>query len=123
MTKWLTSIFLLLALSGGIFAGVPFKSGEQECSMECCHKALSHESSPEVTAANLCCAVFCIQSGSTSAAVKMPQFTPVVVAVLYLATLKMPLVTVAKRQPQKFASKVLIKDSKPIFILHHALLI
>ena len=123
MTKWLTSLFLLLALSSGIFAGVPLKSGEQECSMDCCHKALNHESSAEITAAKLCCAVFCRQSGSTSSTVKMPQFTPLAVFAIYFATLKKPSVTVAKKHPQKFISKISLQDSHPIFIRHHVLLI
>lgn len=123
MTKWFTTLFLLVALSGGIFAGVPLRSGEPECSMDCCHKAMGHESSAEVAAAGLCCAVFCPQSGSTSASVKIPQFTPLVVVILYLGTLKKPSLTDAQKQLQKFATKISFTDPKPIFIRHRALLI
>ena len=123
MTKWLASLFLLVALSGGIFAGVPLHTDDKKCPMDCCHKALGQGNAAEVSAARLCCAIFCQQSGSTSSTVKMPRFTPLVVVALYLATFKKPSADAAKKHPQKFAAKVLFADSKPIFIRHHALLI
>lgn len=126
MIKWLSSLFLLIALSGGVFAGVLLHVGEQECpmsEMDCCKKALSQGNSAEVSAARLCCTVACEQSGSTTAAVKMPQFTSVVVVALYLSTFQKPSAEATKKHPQKFASKVSFDDSKPIFIRHHTLLI
>ena len=73
MKKWLASLFLLLTLSGSVFAGVPLHFGDGECSMhgmmDCCKAALMANVSPEVAAAKLCCAVDCPTNGATSSKV------------------------------------------------------
>src|SRR5258705_7065186 len=69
----LASLALILVIGGSVFAGIPLHSNEQECSMpemagmDCCKKAAQAERvSPEVSAARLCCALNCSQSGTTS---------------------------------------------------------
>src|SRR6266850_6091264 len=68
----LTSLILVLVVWGGVSAGIPLHSNEQECSipdmagMDCCKKAAQAESlTPEVSTARLCCALNCSQSGTT----------------------------------------------------------
>lgn len=73
MRKRLTSLVLLLVLAGGSLAGVPLHFGEQSCNMsdamgdmDCCKAALMQSETPEVATARLCCALNCVQNGTTS---------------------------------------------------------
>jgi hypothetical protein len=72
MKRRLASLFLLLVLTGGVFAGVPLRFGESECSMggmtdmDCCKAALMQRDTPEVAGAKLCCVLSCAQNGTTS---------------------------------------------------------
>src|SRR5882762_1957272 len=68
----LASLALILVIGGGVFAGMPLHSNEQECSMpemagmDCCKKAAQVQRlTPEVSTARLCCALNCSQSGTT----------------------------------------------------------
>ncbi|HJZ82835.1 MAG TPA: hypothetical protein VKD91_20890 [Pyrinomonadaceae bacterium] len=72
MRKRLTSLALILAIAGGIYAGMPLHSSEQECSMpemegmECCQKAAqANSATAEGLLARLCCAFNCPQTGSS----------------------------------------------------------
>src|SRR5882762_11112113 len=72
MRMRLTSLLLVLLIVGGLSAGIPLHSNEQECSMpdmagmDCCEKAAQSESlTPEVSTARLCCALNCSQTGTT----------------------------------------------------------
>jgi hypothetical protein len=48
MKKRLTSVFLLLALAGGVLAGMPMHSGNMNSRMmSCCKKAKSKERTKE----------------------------------------------------------------------------
>ena len=73
LRKRLTSLIILLVLAGGAFAGVPLHFGEQSCSMgeamgdmDCCKVALMQNETPEADAAQLWCALNCLQNGSTT---------------------------------------------------------
>jgi hypothetical protein len=68
----LASLFLLLVLVGGAFAGVPLSFGESNCSMggmmdkECCKAMLLQQSQTKFTQEEeLLCALNCAQNGST----------------------------------------------------------
>lgn len=72
MKKRLASLFLLLVLFGGAFAGVPLGfGGENRCSMSgmtnmhCCKAMLKQKNSPKVSAAQLLCALACAKNGTT----------------------------------------------------------
>jgi hypothetical protein len=72
MLKKLTNLLLILTVASSVAAGMPLHSNEQECSMpgmagmDCCKKASQAETkAPEVSAARLCCALNCSQTGST----------------------------------------------------------
>ncbi len=71
MRKRLTSLVLLLVLTGSAFAGMPLHSNEDSCSMggamgdmDCCKAALKQSQTPAVAAARLCCAVDCSNDGT-----------------------------------------------------------
>jgi hypothetical protein len=58
---------LILAVAGSVAAGMPMHSrGAESGMMDCCKKALEHNDSPHVAAAQLCCAMNCNEPGSTS---------------------------------------------------------
>ena len=71
MKQRLASLFLLLVLCGGAFAGVPLGFGENQCSMsgmgnmQCCKAMLRRKKRPKASAAQLLCALACAKSGST----------------------------------------------------------
>jgi hypothetical protein len=71
MKKRLASMFLLLVLFGGAFAGVPLGFGENPCSMSgmvnmpCCKAMLRQKNKPKVSTAQLLCALACAKSGTT----------------------------------------------------------
>jgi len=72
MRTRLTSLVLLLIVAGSAFAGTPLHSNEQSCSMggamggmDCCKAALSHNHTPQVASARLCCSLNCSQNGTT----------------------------------------------------------
>ena len=81
MKTRLASLFLVLMLAGSTLAGVPIHFGEVECGMDgimdmdCCEAALKQESTPEVAKAKLCCALICVQNGTTSP-LKSTRVTP-----------------------------------------------
>jgi hypothetical protein len=76
MKKWLTSVFLLLALASGVLAGTPLHSGKMSSEMmDCCDKAKSLEQSPQAEMARLCCALNCSDSSPVSSSTS-PNFSP-----------------------------------------------
>ena len=79
MKKWLTSLFLLLALAGGASAGMPVHS-EKMGMMKCCDKARSEDKSAEASIARLCCALNCPDSAPTSSSFS-GNFSPSSVAI------------------------------------------
>ena len=71
MRTRLTSLMLLLALAGSVFAGMPLHSNEQSCpmggemgDMDCCKVALMQNQTPQVATARLCCELNCSQDGT-----------------------------------------------------------
>ena len=72
MKPRLASLFLLLVLFGGAFAGMPMSFGESQCSMggmmdmECCKAMLLQQSRTKFTREEeLLCALNCAQNGTT----------------------------------------------------------
>lgn len=71
MKTRLTSLVLVLMLSGSAFAGIPWQFGEHSCNMghsmgdmECCKAALMQGQTPQASLARLCCAVNCSKEGT-----------------------------------------------------------
>lgn len=72
MKQRLASLFLLLVLFGGAFAGVPLNFGESQCSMngmmdmDCCNARLLQKQTAKLTSEEeLLCALECAQNGTT----------------------------------------------------------
>src|SRR2546426_10699957 len=72
MRTRLTSLALLLIVTGSAFAGTPLHSNEQSCSMggamgemDCCKAALMKAQTAESASARLCCALNCSKDGSS----------------------------------------------------------
>ena len=70
----LTSLILVLMLSGSAFAGVPVQFAEQSCSMDhamgdmdCCKAALMPSKDAQTVTARLCCALSCSKEGTAPA--------------------------------------------------------
>ena len=77
----LTSLVLVLLLSGSAFAGVPVQIREQSCSMDhamgdmdCCKVALMPNANAQAATARLCCALNCSTEGTAPA--KDVRFAP-----------------------------------------------
>ncbi len=64
MTRWIKSFLFLLAISGGILAGMPLHAANSQM-MECCDKAKSSAKTSEARMARLCCAINCSDSTPT----------------------------------------------------------
>ncbi|HSE20398.1 MAG TPA: hypothetical protein VLB68_02040 [Pyrinomonadaceae bacterium] len=71
MRKRLTSLLLVLMLSGSAFGGVPVRFGEQSCGMDhamgdmdCCEAALMPGKDAHTATARLCCALICSKEGT-----------------------------------------------------------
>jgi hypothetical protein len=132
MTKWLTSLVLLLAIAGSTLAGMPLHSGEQECSMsgmsgmsggmDCCAVAHMQSDTPEVSAARLCCAVNCPQSGTTAPGGSLQRISSVVIIAPHPATIQPPPPLPASK-PGYHPAQDYLPNSQPTYIRHLALLI
>jgi len=86
MKQRLASLFLLLVLFGGAFAGVPLYFGESHCSMggmmdmECCKAMLLEQGRTKFTQEQeLLCALNCAQSGTTLPAGVVRVTAPILV--------------------------------------------
>jgi hypothetical protein len=67
MKKWLTSVFLVLALANGVLAGTSLFTSNSErgmSAMECCKK--KKMSANNVSASQLCCAINCNNPAPTA---------------------------------------------------------
>lgn len=71
MKQRLASLFLLLVLCGGAFAGVPLGFSDSHCgmggemNMSCCKTALLQKLRAKISEEELLCAIECAQSGTT----------------------------------------------------------
>jgi hypothetical protein len=129
MAKWLTSLALIVALAGGVLAGMPLHSEGQECAMsgmdghmDCCAKARKRAATPEVTAARLCCAFNCPSSGTTPPSGSIQRVSPLSVIAEHPATVQSSLIIPILRPPLD-AAHAHLQNSQPTYIRHLALLI
>ena len=75
--KWLTSVFLVLALASGVLAGMPLHSGAMNSpSMKCCKKMKMAEKAPAASLARLHCAINCTDSSPTPGNGSSSNFAP-----------------------------------------------
>ena len=123
------SLVILLVVAGSAVAGAPLHSNEQSCSMggamgemDCCKAALSHNNTPQVAGARLCCSLNCSQNGTTpSNGVRVqPKLQPTLSAHLTGAQAILPPVLLLRHSSQSHSPPT---DSHPAYIRHLALLI
>lgn len=127
----LTSVVLLLLLSGSAFAGVPMHldSGTQSCpmdgamgGMDCCKAALGQGNVVETAAARVCCALNCPQSGTTgSQGVSLNRTAQILPLTVYPPQMQLPLAA-APIGPQSRRNHS-PPQSNPTYIRNLALLI
>ena len=125
----LTSLILVLMLSGSAFAGVPVEYGEQSCSMDhsmgdmdCCKVALMPGKDAQAVTARLCCALNCSKEGT--APVKGTRFAPQLqLTVISYPPIPQTLLTSHFRNRLFDSSHGPPGDSHPAYIRNLALLI
>ena len=130
MTKWLTSLVLILTLGASVLSGMPLHGDDQECTMmgmsgdmDCCKAARGQGNEREVTIARLCCAVNCPQSGTTApTGVQIPRNSMVQAVAFHPAAVQPPVSTPlpANRSSRAHSPP---QSSNPAYIRHLALLI
>ena len=123
MKKWLTSIFVLLSLAGGVAAGMPLHSGAHAKKMSCCKKMKSGQRPTTANAARLGCALNCSDPASTSG-----QSTSTVAFLKPSASIAgnfAPLTAARRVQgPSAFRPEIKItQERRPLFLRHHSFLI
>jgi hypothetical protein len=125
----LTSLILVLMLSGSAFAGVPVEFGEQSCSMDhsmgdmdCCKVALLPGKDVQAATARLCCALSCSKEGAAPA--KGRRLAPQLqLTVISYPTIPQALLTSHFRNRLFDFSHGPPGDSHPAYIRNLALLI
>lgn len=129
MAKWLTALALIVALAGGVLAGMPLHSGEQECAMtemsgemDCCAKAREQVATPEVAGARLCCAINCPSSGTPTPTSSAQSVSPLAIVIQNPASIQSPFVIPSSRLRFELAQEN-VHHSRPTYIRHLALLI
>ncbi len=128
MKRWLTSLFLLLTLAGGVLAGMPSHSGKMDSRMmSCCKKAKSKEQSPQANATRLCCALNCTDSMPTPSGVSL-NFSPSAVIISDSIVKQIALLLLKKEKPLStifisFERESFPQKVQPKYIQHHSFLI
>lgn len=128
MKKWLTSLFLIVALASGVLAGMPFHTGNESSQMmDCCKKAKSKEQSKEANIARLCCAVNCSDSAPTPSGTAF-NFSPsaIIISDSIIKQIASLLRLKAKSNPTvafSFERVPLPQNFQPKYLQHHSFLI
>lgn len=125
----LTSLVLVLMLSGSAFAGVPMHFGEQSCGMQhpvdgmdCCKAALMARRNGQAATARLCCALNCSKDGTAPA--KVAHFSPELqLTVVSYPTVQQALLSSHFKDPLFGSPHGPPSDSHPAYIRNLALLI
>jgi hypothetical protein len=127
MKKWLTSVFLLFSLAGGVLAGMPLHAGNTNSQMKCCKKAKSKEQTPEVKAARLCCALNCTESAPTSGGASF-NFSPAAFIISETIINQIVSLLLIKQKSDSTAAisynfEIPPRRFPPKYIQHHSILI
>ena len=125
MKKWLTSYFLLFALAGGVFGGMPFHHEKIEMP-DCCPKAMSNDGSPVTSIARLCCALNCSDSAPTSSSFSS-NFSPSSATIEDSISAQIgDLFKFARNRPvavQSYESPIFSCSFQPKYLQYHSFLI
>lgn len=125
----LTSLVLVLMLSGSAFGGVPVQFGEQSCGMDhemgemdCCKAALMPSKDAHIATARLCCVLNCSKEGT--APTNGVRFAPQLqVTLISYPSIAQVLLTSHVRDRLFGSSHDPPGDSHPAYIRNLALLI
>ena len=124
MTKWLTSLVLIMALGSSVLAGRPAHMDEHGTmsGMRCCRLAEMQRDAPEVRSAKLCCLVNCPQPGQTGTTTTAQNVSPQVIIKLHPAHLQS---AVSPQDARLYGTSncAAFSESQPTYIRHSALLI
>ena len=126
MRKCLTSLFLLFALAGGVLAGMPLHSPNDEGMMKCCDKAKNGDQSPMAEATRLCCAVNCSDSAPTSSGTAFnfsPSSTTISKSIADQIAALFPTKEIQSPKPHVYLRVVLTRTFQPRYIQHKSFLI
>ncbi len=99
MTKWTTSLFLILTLGASVVSGMPLHSNEEKCAMhgmsgmDCCKTAQRHGDKTDIASARVCCVVNCPQSGTTNPSGSELTKISTILAAVYPAVVQAPIPT------------------------------
>lgn len=128
MKKWLTTLFLILAIAGSALAGMPLHSENTNSRMmKCCQKARSKEQSKEASLARLCCAVNCGDSAPTPSGTSF-NFSPSFL-IISDSLIKRIALHLFIEEKQKLIIAILFQRIplaqrlQPKYLKHHSLLI
>jgi hypothetical protein len=125
MMKRLAVLIFILLVGGSALTGTPVYAQKSEM-MECCKHMLQSGDSAQVSAANLCCAVNCPQSGATTTtsgmSVQMTQFVPLILSFLNLPFQKQ---TISPKPSKRLfdVAELSPPHSPPVYLRHSAFLI
>ncbi len=129
MTKWLTSLVLVLVLGASALAGMPLHANERECSMsdmvgemDCCAAAHQRGETPQISAARLCCAVNCPEQGTTTPTGSLQPNSSLLIIATHPAVAPQSFVVPSASYGLSPAQDYL-SHSPPTYIRHLALLI
>jgi hypothetical protein len=127
MKKWLTSLFLLLALAGGVLAGTPMHSGNTNSRMSCCKKMKGAEQTPHMKMVNLCCVLNCTDPAPSPTGPSF-NFSPANITVSdsiikQIASLLMTTEKPVSTTAVSFERANLPRKIPPKYLRHHSFLI
>jgi hypothetical protein len=130
MKNWLTSLFLLFSLAGGVFAGMPLHSGNANSQMKCCKKMKSAEQQqmPQMNMVRLCCVMNCSDTAPTNSSGASFNFSPSAIIISDSILKQIAALFPIKEEPISAAQfsherEILPRRIPPKYVQHHSFLI
>ncbi len=124
MMKRLAVLVFILLVGGNALTGTPIYAQKSEM-MKCCKSAFKSGDPDRISAAKLCCAVNCPQSGATTTktmSVQMTQFVPLVISFFNFAFQKQT-TTLQSSKHLYGVAEFSPPNSPPAYLRHSAFLI
>ncbi|MBA4125227.1 MAG: hypothetical protein WKF90_06280 [Pyrinomonadaceae bacterium] len=124
MMKRLAVLIFIFLIGGNALTGTPVYAQKSEM-MKCCKSAFKSGDPDRISAAKLCCAVNCPQSGATTTttmSVQMTQFVPLILSFFNFAFQKR---TISPKSSKRLFDQAELSppNSPPVYLRHSAFLI